>query len=430
MRQFCGIATTVTLAGPRDWLAVLICSLMLVTGAGRSQAATQPPLGVYAHIDIVEAIQDIQKTKETEHLCSRVPAYETSQTNDLHTSLQKFYESMMEDRAVSGISLGIPWCLVQPCPPPKTNPPSSESWCTATPTFPEGYDLSYVQDAIIAANTVAAINKAQGVSRPPPTVQLTIIPGVDSPSWLLNVMSANGIVACSAGGGVSVANCGWVPFLKIPEQSHAQSNNLPVPWSDLYNSYWTGFLNTLAASNEITSPPLVSIAVAGPIGASAEMILPTDPTAKHIDLVWTSLIRSALGCSSSNCKTLTSYPNYGVYGQSFEQVFVDAWNATIDMYEQIFASSNLTLVLVADAGSGLPDLGFPPDPNKQTIRGVNLPIYNALLPNEKTQRSLLPDDCGMTPSVSCQAKVEVLSHFAAPGQGRNPPTSKPLRSAE
>ena len=92
MRQFCGISTTVTLAGSRDWLAVLICSLMLVTGAGRSQAAAQPPLGVYAHIDIVEAIQDIQKTKETKHLCSRVPAYETSQTNDLHTSLQNFYE--------------------------------------------------------------------------------------------------------------------------------------------------------------------------------------------------------------------------------------------------------------------------------------------------------------------------------------------------
>ncbi len=420
MRQFFGIATTVTLDGPRHWLAVLIWSLMLVTGADRSQAAAQPPLGVYAHIDIVEAIQDIQGTKGTTPLCSAVPPYNTGQTNNLHTSLQNFYESMMENRAVSGIALGMPWCLVQPCPPPKTNPPSAKPWCTATPTFPKGYDLSYVQDAIIAANTVAAINKAQGVSRPPPTVQLTIIPGVDSPSSLLNVMSANGIVACRADGGASVANCGWVPFLKIPEQSHAQSTNLPVPWSDLYNSYWTAFLNTLAASNEIASPPLVSIAVAGPVGASAEMILPTDPTAEHIDLVWTPLIRSALGCSSSNCKTLTSYPNYGVYDQSFEQVFVDAWNATIDVYEQIFSTSNLTLVLVADAGRGLPDLGFPPDPNKQPILGVNLPIYNALLPHGKTQRSLLPDDCGMTPSVSCQAKVEVLSHFAAPASGSQP----------
>ncbi len=385
VRRFFGVATTVTLAGPLHWLGVLICSLMLVTGAGRSQAAAQQPLGVYAHIDIVEAIRNIQGKKGT-LLCSAVPPYDPhkgSATYNLHTSLQIFYQTMMENRAVSGIALGIPWCLVQPCPPPNTNPPSTEPWCTATPTFPQGYDLSYVQDAIIAANTVAAKNKAREISRPPPAVQLSIVPGVDSPSWLLNVMLANNISACRPDGGPSTANCGWVPFSTIPEQSHAQSTNLPVPWSDLYNSYWTAFLENLAASKEITSPRLVSIAVAGPVGASAEMILPTDPTAPDTDLVWTPLIRSALGCSSSDCKTLTSYPNYRAYPQSFEQVFVDAWNATIDNYEQIFSTSNLTLVLVADSGGDLPEAGPLPDPNKQTIQGVDLPIYNALLPNDK-----------------------------------------------
>ncbi len=419
MRRFRRIATTVTLAGPRHWRAVLISSLMLVTGVGRSQAATQPSLGVYAHIDIVEAIQDIQG-KGTTLLCSAVPPYNTSQTNNLHTSLQGFYVTMLENQAVSGIALGIPWCLVQPCPPPSTNPPSTEpSWCTTTPTFPQGYDLSYVYDAIVAANVAAANNKAKGINRPPPTVQLTIIPGVDSPWWLVDVMSANNIVACSPYGGASVPNCGWVPLPKVPEQSHAQSDNLPVPWSDLYIGYWTAFLNTLAASSEITSPPLVSIAVAGPVGASAEMILPTVPTAPGIDLLWTDLIREALACSATDCWNLRHFPNYGIYADNFELVFVDAWNATIDTYEKIFAASNLTLVLVADASSGLPDLGSSL-PAPRTILGVNLPIYKALLPDQNTQSSLLPDDCGPTPSVSCQAKVAVLSHFAAPASGPQP----------
>ncbi len=414
-----------TSAGPRHWLAVLICSLMLAGGAGRSQAGAQPPSGVYAHIDIVEAIQDIQKTNGQQTngktpLCSAVPPYATSQTTALHTSLQDFYETMMENQAVSGIALGIPWCLVQPCPPPNTNPPSTEhSWCTTTPTFPQGYDLSYVDDAIVAANVAAANNKAKGINRPPPTVQLTVIPGVDSPWWLLNVMSANNIVACSPYGGASVPNCGWVPLPKIPEQSHAQSNNLPVPWSDLYISYWTAFLKTLAASPEITSPPLVSIAVAGPVGASAEMILPTVPTGPGVDGMWTDLIREALACSVTDCWNLRHFPNYGIYADNFELIFVDAWNATIDAYEKIFSASNLTLVLVADAGSGLPDLGSSL-PAPHAILGVNLPIYNALLPNEKNHSSLLPDDCGPTPSVSCQAKVAVLSHFAARASGPQP----------
>jgi hypothetical protein len=419
MRRICGIATCVTLAGSRYWTTILLCGLMLAGGAGRSQAAAQPPLGVYAHIDIVEAIQDIQGTKGTTPLCSAVPPYEDRQTKKLHTRLRVFYEEMMENRAVSGIALGIPWCLVQPYPPPNTNPPSVEPWCTTSPTFPQGYDLSYVDDAIVAANTVAAKDKAKGTNRPPPTIQLTVIPGVDSPSWLLDVIKARNIVACSPLGGASAPNCGWVPLPKVPEQSHAQSDNLPVPWSDLYISYWTGFLKTLAANSEITSLPLDSLAVVGPVGASAEMILPTDPTAPGIDLLWTDLIREALACSATDCSNLHHFPNYGIYADNFELVFVDAWNATIDTYEQIFSGSNLTLVLVADAGSGLPDLGTSL-PAPHTIHGVNVPIYKALLPDQKTQSSLLPDDCGATPSVSCQAKVAVLSHFAAPASGPQP----------
>jgi hypothetical protein len=112
----------------------------------------------------------------------------------------------------------------------------------------------------------------------------------------------------------------------------------------------------------LTAPPLVSIDVVGPVGASDEMILPTFPADKKDaeqphDAVWTPLIIAAMNCASNCSKTLAGYANYDIYSKTpslSEQVFVDAWNATIDTYEQVFANSNLTLILVADAGTGLP----------------------------------------------------------------------------
>ncbi len=168
------------------------------------------------------------------------------------------------------------------------------SWCTSKPTFPQGYDLSYVQDAINAANKVAADNQTKGIKRPPPTVQLSIIPGVDTPWWVLNTFQL-----CSESD--PAPNCEYVPVKDFPEQSHAQSDQLPVPWNDTYIGAWTAFLKTLAASPEITSPPLVSIAVAGPVAASSEMILPTDRK------MWTKLIQSALKCRKEDCQNLHSF---------------------------------------------------------------------------------------------------------------------------
>lgn len=439
LRRLCRIAIIPASAGARYWLVFLVCGLMLAVGPRRSLAAAQPPVGVYAQVGVAQAINEVQKGLQIEAqqpICGFVPAYQASRTNDIHIGLQNLYESLMLARGVSGIALGIPWCLLQPCPPSGT---SAEPWCTTSPTFPGGLDFSYVQDAVIAANAAAAVDKVNGNDLPPPTVQLIIVPGVDTPAWLVpDLLVTNRIPRCVAKkSGSYPANCGWLFDPNLPEASHGQSFNIPMPWNDLYVTYWTTFLQALAeniaagtgGAYTLTAPPLVSIDVVGPIGASDEMILPTFPADKKAahkppDTVWTPLITAAIDCTSNCSNTLTGYANYDIYSKTpslSEQVFVDAWNATIDMYEQVFANSNLTLILVPDAGTGLPAAASLPDPTKQTVKGVDagaLEIYKLILPHD--HHSLLPDDCGQNPTLSCQAKAEILAHFAAASTSGSP----------
>jgi hypothetical protein len=437
MRRLCRATIVPKSAGPRYWLLTLVCGLVLAAGPGPSLAAPQPPVGVYAQVGVAQAITEVQKSLQIEAqqpICGYVPPYQASKTNDIHIGLQNLYESLMLAPGVSGIAVGIPWCLLQPCPPSGT---SAQPWCQS-PTFPQGYDFSYVQDAVLAANAAAAVEKKNGNDLPPPTVQLIVIPGVDTPSWLLpDLMVAKQIPPCPTNPGAKYpSNCGWLYDQNMPEASHGQSFNLPMPWDDLYVSYWTAFLKTLAATIAagtggpymLTAPPLVSIAVAEPVGASDEMILPTFPNKnnphKPHDRVWTPLIAHAVNCTTNCSQTLTGYANYPIYHSDStlnEQVFVDAWNATIDMYEQVFANSNLTLILVADAGTGLPAAASLPDPTTQDVKGVDgntLEIYKLILPHDHA--ALLPDDCGGTPTLSCQAKAEILAHFAAASTSGSP----------
>jgi hypothetical protein len=58
------------------------------------------------------------------------------------------------------------------------------------------------------------------------------------------------------------------------------STQLPLAWDAFYKSAWRAFLVVL---NERygTNPALVSIAVAGPTAASAEMIVPNDTNSNN-----------------------------------------------------------------------------------------------------------------------------------------------------
>jgi uncharacterized protein (TIGR03437 family) len=293
------------------------------------------PLGVYAKVDTEDAIKAYPGA--------------TPPAAQLHPYLQKLYASLLADPAISGLAVGAHWDNIQ---------------LTAG-----SYDWSYLDDAFMVA---AAANK---------TIQLIITPGFNSPQWLLTQ-----IPSCDPlfPKGSAPANCGTVTFAGFPEQQHADGNVLPLPWNSVYQAAWDAFLTSLAARYG-SNPSFVSIAVAGPVGASDEMIFPnsindtaTQPSGLTVDATWAALIQH-------------SFPTNSAY-QNTDQVFIDQWKQAIDAYQKIF--SGITLFIGADSGDDLP--GFS----------------NTVTPHP--DNTLFAQDCSSVNKnelMSCEAKTEILSYF-------------------
>ena len=64
------------------------------------------------------------------------------------------------------------------------------------------------------------------------------------------------------------STCGTVTFKGYTEPN--DGNVLPLPWNPVYKSAWQTFLTAFAA-RYASNPAFVSIAVAGPTAASAEI---------------------------------------------------------------------------------------------------------------------------------------------------------------
>jgi len=316
-----------------------VCWALLLTSASLAQASSQGsvrgPLGVYAKVNIEDAISAFPSPSPT-------PA-------ELHAYLRQLYAKLLADPAIAGLTVGAHWSAIQ--------------------LSADGYDWSFVDDAFAEA---ALAHKS---------VQLIITPGFDSPSWLLaEIPSCDGMF-----GGTAAADCGTVTFVKFPESQRADGNVLPLPWNDTYEQAWWNFLIHLNARYK-ANPAFVAIALAGPIGASTEMILPTSandpapqPSKLSVDDTWAALIEHSF----------PSTPSY----QGSDQVFIDQWKRTIDAYETIFAG--VTLFLSPDAGNDLPELGTEVKPhpdNKLYVRDCKSATKNP---------------------ISCEAKTEVLSYFVS-----------------
>jgi len=160
----------------------------------------------------------------------------------------------------------------------------------------------------------------------------------------------------------------------------------PLPWNSVYKEAWSDFLTHLNARYN-ANPAFVSIAVAGPIGASTEMILPTtanksfQQTDLYADDAWATLINH-------------SFPDITSY-QYTDQAFIDQWEHTIDAYERIFAG--VTLFLSPDAGNDLPEF----------TQGPTLTVHLDNVLWAKDCNGDTPDDYPR----SCEAKTEILSYF-------------------
>jgi hypothetical protein len=324
-------------------------SICAIPSRAQDWRTPRKPLGVYAHVDIPDAIRVLSDT------CKASTAAE-------HACLRQLYAQLLSNPAISGLTAGAHWDAIQ-----LSDPICFFNHSCAAGS--DGYDWSFVDDVFDEANSAHK------------TVQLIITPGVDSPQWLFDkIPSCDGLFTT----GHAAPDCGKVTFIDFPEIQRADGNPPvePLPWNPVYNEAWWDFLAHLNARFKYDAA-FVSIAVAGPICASTEFILPTTANGSFqanglpADDAWNTLIKH-------------SFPFSG-YLFDTDQVFIDAWKITIDAYEKIF--SGVTLFLSPDAGNDMPEYSETRPPHRDN--------------------TLFAVDCGSVNNevMSCEAKTDVLSYF-------------------
>jgi hypothetical protein len=357
----------------RRSLVLSLLVLLALSSAGKSSSSSlsaarvaqdslpREPIGVYAKADI----ESVMKQKAFKD-CAKSPGC------DIHVKFREFYARFLDNPGISGLTVAQHWDHIQ--------------------TAPDVYDFSFLDDAFNVAN-----DKQKPVA-------LIITPGVVSPKWLLHSIPDCTSPTTGFLGADVPLNCGKQEFDGFPEETRDDGNKeIPLPWN-LYNPKtndyqpskyqlkWEDFLRQLNNKYK-DNPAFVAIAVAGPICASDEMILPTtenatnqqgqpvpQPSGLPVDEVWRQLILHSFSDDPSK---------YARYAANPDLAFVDAWKQAIDTYEGIF--SGITLTLSPDGGKDLPELDItPPDDPRQLF-------YN---------------ECKRTPTPhSCTAKTEVIDYF-------------------
>lgn len=332
----------------------LLLSASLFPADGQSYRS---PLGVYAHVNVDTALK--------REFGDKTPKAETE-----HAYLRGLYATLLKDKAVSGISLGVHWDRIE-ISDPSCN---LRNDCLPPTQATDGYDWSWLDDAFTVANRSGA------------SVQLILTPGVDSPPWLFTLLEPSCDALFEPSTGPPQHDCGEVTFSSFPEEQNADGKVFPLPWNTTYQKYWAGFLTQLRdryVLGPAPNPAFVSIAIAGPIGASTEMILPTtlngglqNPN-EPADKAWSALIAN-------------SFPDSTTGYQHSDQIFINQWKQAIKTYEGIF--QGLTVYLAADAGNDLPEYPYTPPPH---------PTW------------LFEDDCTEAADypMSCAAKTNVLLYF-------------------
>ena len=315
------------------WILVSLCASL---SWAQTPASIRSPLGVYAKVDVPDAISGY-----------------SGPASQLHSYLQSLYATLLADSAISGLTIGTAWAKLQP----------------SAGTDSSSFNWTFLDDAFAAAN---AAHKS---------VQLILTPGADMPTWLVNQIPSCDPLFTS---GTAPANCGLVTFVGYPEVQRASQPVFPLPWNTVYQDAWKAFLTQLDLRYG-SNPTLVAIAIAGPVGASDEMIFPTSantkvpqPSGLAVDATWAALIQH-------------SFPSNSAY-QNTDQAFIDAWKQAIDAYESIF--SGITLFIGADAGNDFPNFS-------QTV-------------TPHADNTLFAVDCSNSPKseiMSCEAKTEILSYF-------------------
>jgi len=309
------------------------------------------PRGIYAVVDVENEIATLQSAS-----ASITPA-------QLEAGFNSLYQGLLSNQAVAGLAIRQHWNTLNP------NPPGAA----------DTYNWNLVDDAF---NQAAAWN-AQNPSQAPKTIQLIVTPGFQSPQWILDqIPSCDGLFQTPV---VTPANtCGKATFTGFSEAG--DGDVLPLPWNPVYKSAWKTFLTALGARYG-PNPLLVSIAVAGPTAASAEMNLPNDGNSNNPQTQFGTPITP--GNMWIQLQTF-HYPGQTAY-QKTNQAFIDEWENAIDMFGQIFSGTTL----VVTTGNGFPNF---------TGATVTIPPAFAA-------------DCANNQNLACAAATTILQYFMQPGVG-------------
>ncbi len=295
------------------------------------------PRGVYAVVNVEDAI-------------SQNPSLTPAQ---LDTYFNGFYQGLLADPAISGLALQVHWDTLNPNAAPAAN----------------AYFWNYVDDAFAQASSAKK------------TIQLIVDPGFQSPQWMLDQIPAcDGLFQSPST--TPPNNCGTVTFTGYKEGG--DGTELPLPWNPLYKSAWKTFLTALAGRYG-QNPAFVSIAVAGPTAASAEMTTVSNSTA-------TSQTQFGGISPNSMWSQLLGFHYAGMAAyQNSDQAFIDEWNNAIDLYGQIFRG----ITLVATTGGVLPKFEYELHATARTVH-----------------REVCP-----SPEMRCAAVATILSYFAGSSVG-------------
>jgi hypothetical protein len=144
--------------------------------------------------------------------------------------LSSFYTGLLNNQAVSGLTLQVHWDTLNP------NAPGDAG----------AYFWNYVDEAFSSVESWNSLHQSQT----PKTIQLVVAPGFNSPQWMLNELASCDLLFqdLPLPPKVCLAGCGEVTFSSFDEQDQADGRTvLPLPWNTTYQAGWKTFLQALAA---------------------------------------------------------------------------------------------------------------------------------------------------------------------------------------
>ena len=329
-------------------------------------SASRSPQGIYATIDI------------SDYVSNQCP------DTGCEAAIIDLYDSMLGNRAISGLHLEVHWDFLQP-------------QADAAP------DWTYVDDAFREAERYGK------------TIQLDVTAGFNSPEWLWNAQKPTGLPSCDplfANPPGPAPNCGTVTFSYYGENTDQDGNGdklvLPLPWNATYISRWHALLIALQ-SRYASNPVLVGVTMAGPTAASPEMIVPNNFNTCPNAVKGPCLQKNQwLAEDMWNVLFQRASPAYLI---NSDDAFVEQWISTIDFYESLF--KDITLVITPGAGTGFPSFGsgYPFTPSSGNV------LYHPECDYSDTGGSTYIDHNYATRS--CDAATTILTYFLHTSGGPN-----------